>query len=110
VSRREFRQRIHDILAAIAQIQRFTRGMSFDAFRIDERTIRAVEMNFIIIGESANQVPEELQEEYPEIPWNLMRAMRNRIVHVYFEIDEQLMWDTIQNDLPPLVGLLEKLI
>ncbi len=58
-------------------------------------------MNFIIIGEAANQIPEEIEEKYTTIPWSLMRAMRNRIVHVYFRIDEKLMWDTIQNDLPP---------
>jgi uncharacterized protein with HEPN domain len=67
-------------------------------------------MNFIIIGEAANQIPEEIEETYSSIPWRLMRAMRNRIVHVYFRVDEKLMWDTIQNDLPPLVPELEKLL
>jgi uncharacterized protein with HEPN domain len=84
--------------------------MDYETFRKDDKTVRAVEMNFIIIGESANQIPEEIQEKYPAIPWNLMRAMRNRIVHVYFQIDEKLMWDTIQNDLPPLTTILEKLL
>lgn len=84
--------------------------MDYETFRKDDKTVRAVEMNFIIIGESANQIPEEIQEKYPAVPWNLMRAMRNRIVHVYFQIDEKLMWDTIQNDLPPLTTILEKLL
>jgi len=84
--------------------------MDFDAFQGDDKVIRAVEMNFIIIGEAANQIPEEIEEKYMVIPWNLMRAMRNRIVHVYFKIDERLMWDTIQNDLPPLIPELEKLL
>ena len=66
-------------------------------------------MNFII-GEAANQIPEEIEEENTAIPWSLMRAMRNRIVHVYFKVDEKLMWDTIQNDLPPLIPELEKLL
>jgi uncharacterized protein with HEPN domain len=67
-------------------------------------------MNFIIIGEAANQIPEEIEEKHAEIPWSLMRAMRNRIVHAYFEVDEKLMWDTVQNDLPPLIPELEKLL
>ena len=67
-------------------------------------------MNFIIIGEAANQIPDEIEEKHRTIPWNLMRAMRNRIVHAYFEVDEKLMWDTIQNDLPPLIPELEKLL
>ena len=110
MSPRDWRDRIRDILDAIAEIQKFTRGMDYEAFRKDEKSIRAVEMNFIIIGEAAAQVPEEIEDKYSEIPWMLMRAMRNRIVHVYFQIDEKLMWDTIQNDLPPLVPVLEKLL
>lgn len=88
----------------------FTRDMNYETFRNDEKSIRAVEMNFIIIGEAANQIPEEIEEKYPAIPWALMRAMRNRIVHVYFNVDEKLMWDTVQNDLPPLVSELKKLL
>jgi len=110
VSPRDWRDRVRDILEAIAEIQRFTRGMDYPTFAADEKTIRAVEMNFIIIGEAASQIPEEIEEKHTTIPWNLMRAMRNRIVHVYFKIDEKLMWETIQNDLPPLIPRLEKLL
>jgi uncharacterized protein with HEPN domain len=110
VSPRGWQDRVRDILDAIAEIQDFTRGMDFDKFKDDDKSIRAVEMNFIIIGEAANKIPEEVEEKYPSIPWALMRAMRNRIVHVYFNVDEKLMWDTVQNDLPPLVSELEKLL
>jgi uncharacterized protein with HEPN domain len=110
MSPRDWRDRVRDILEAIAEIRKFTRGMDFESFREDDKVIRAVEMNFIIIGEAANQIPEEVEEKYINIPWSIMRAMRNRIVHVYFKIDEKLMWDTIENDLPPLIPQLEKLI
>jgi uncharacterized protein with HEPN domain len=110
VSTRDWKERIRDILDAITEIQKFTRDMDFETFREDDKTIRSVEVNFIIIGEAANQIPEEMEEKYSEIPWSLMRAMRNRIVHVYFQIDKKMMWDTIQNDLPPLIPELEKLL
>ena len=110
MSPRDWKDRIRDILDAIAEIQKFTRGMDFESFRKDDKTIRSVEMNFIIIGEAANQIPDEIEEKHTEIPWSLMRAMRNRIVHVYFKVDEKLMWDTVQNDLPPLIPELEKLL
>ena len=110
MSPRDWRDRIKDILDAIVEIQNFTRGMDYETFKDDDKSIRAVEMNFIIIGEAANQIPEEIEEKYSAIPWHLMRAMRNRIVHAYFEVDEKLMWDTIQNDLPPLIPELEKLL
>jgi uncharacterized protein with HEPN domain len=110
VSPRDWKERIRDILDAITEIQKFTRDMDFETFREDDKTIRSIEMNFIIIGEAANQIPEEMEEKYSEIPWSLMRAMRNRIVHVYFQIDKKMMWDTIQTDLPPLIPELEKLL
>jgi uncharacterized protein with HEPN domain len=110
VSPRDWRDRIRDILDAIAEIQKFTRGMDYETFRNDDKSIRAVEMNFIIIGEAANQIPEEVEEKYLQIPWSLMCAMRNRIVHVYFEVDEKLMWDTVQNDLPSLLSQLKNLL
>jgi uncharacterized protein with HEPN domain len=110
VSPRDWKDRIRDILDAIAEIQKFTHGMDYEAFQKDDKVIRAVEMNFIIIGEAATQIPETIEEKYSTIPWSLMRAMRNRIVHVYFNIDESMMWDTVQNDLPPLIKELEKLI
>ena len=110
MSPRDWKDRIRDILDAIAEILKFTRGMDFESFRKDDKTIRSVEMNFIIIGEAANQIPDEIEEKHTEIPWSLMRAMRNRIVHVYFKGDEKLMWDTVQNDLPPLIPELEKLL
>ena len=110
MSPRDWRDRIRDILEAIAEIQKFTQDMDYETFKKDEKSVRAVEMNFIIIGEAANQIPEAVEEKYDSIPWTLMRAMRNRIVHVYFNVDEKLMWDTIENDLPPLIPELEKLL
>ena len=110
MSPRNWRDRIRDILDAISETRKFTRGMDFESFCEDDKSIRAVEMNFIIIGEAANQIPKEIEETYSTIPWNLMRDMRNRIVHVYFEVDEKLMWDTVQNDLPPLIPELERLL
>jgi uncharacterized protein with HEPN domain len=110
VSPRFWKDRVRDILDAITETQKFTQGMDFATFKEDDKSIRAVEMNFIIIGEAANQIPDEIEEKYTAIPWTLMRAMRNRIVHVYFKIDEKLMWGTIQNDLPPLIPELEKLL
>jgi uncharacterized protein with HEPN domain len=110
MSPREWTERIRDILDAIQEIQGFVQGMDYETFQQDLRTLRAVELNFIVIGEAANHIPEDVQEAHPEIPWHLMRAMRNRLVHVYFSVDPDLVWDTVQNDLPPLVPALETLL
>jgi uncharacterized protein with HEPN domain len=110
VSPRTWKDRIRDILKAISEIQAFTHGMDFDAFQNDEKTIRAVEMNLIIIGEAARQVPDDIQETYSRIPWSLMRAMRNRMAHVYFSVDERLLWETATEQLSELVPLLEAIL
>ena len=64
MSPRDWRDRIRDILDAIAEIQRFTDRMDYETFKKDDKCIRAVEMNFIIIGEAANQIPEEIEEKF----------------------------------------------
>ena len=109
MSPRDWLTRVDDILDAVAEIQGFTKGMSFEDFRGDAKTMRAVELDLIIIGEAAGQVPEEAQEEHPEIPWHLMRGIRNRIVHVYFSMDPEMLWETVLNDLPNLVKPLQHL-
>ncbi|MFP4054577.1 MAG: DUF86 domain-containing protein [Phycisphaerae bacterium] len=76
----------------------------------DVRTQRAVEMNFIVVGEAANHIPQAVQEGHPQVPWHLRRAMRNRLVHVYFNIDPVVLWQTVKDDLPVLIKCLEELI
>ena len=110
MSPRDWGDRIRDILDAIDEIGVFTLGMNLASFLNDAKTLRAVELDFILIGEAVSKVPDDIQEAHPEVPWNLIRAMRNRLVHVYFEIDPHLVWDTIQNDLPALVAPLKVLI
>jgi uncharacterized protein with HEPN domain len=109
MSPRDWRERIQDIIDSAREIQSFMGGYTLERFRQDAKTIRAVKLNFIIIGEAVNGIPDEVQETHPEVPWHLMRSMRNRLVHVYFEVDPRLMWDTVQNDLPSLISSLEVL-
>jgi uncharacterized protein with HEPN domain len=109
-SSRRWPDRVHDILDALQEIQAFTAQLNFEQFQADLKTIRAVEMNLIVIGEAAAAIPEEVQEKHNAVPWHLMRGMRNRIVHGYFSVDERILWDTIQNDLPALQEHLQRLI
>lgn len=110
MSPRVWQERVNDILQAIQEIRQFTKGMDFEAFQNDDKTIRAVEMNLIIIGEAAGQIPEDIQEKYSQIPWSLMRAMRNRMAHVYFSVDERMLWETVTEELDELVPLLESIL
>jgi uncharacterized protein with HEPN domain len=107
---RKWDLRIRDILASIGRIMEYTRDMDFEHFRCDTKTVDAVVRNFEIIGEAAANVPEEIAVDHPEIPWQDMRDMRNVLAHEYFGINENIVWDTIQDDLPPLVPQLINLL
>ena len=107
---REWRVRVQDILDSIAAIQTYTVGMDYSAFAQDRKTIDAVLRNITVIGEAANQVPDSVQTASPEVPWRDMRDMRNIVVHEYFGINRQILWDTIQTNLPPLIPQLQALL
>lgn len=102
--------RLGDYLAHIHQAASealiFTEELSRAEFLADRRTQQAVIMNLIIIGEAATKVLDgfgPFAEAHPEIPWRSMRGMRNRIAHGYFEIDLDVVWDTVQSALPALL-------
>ena len=110
MSPRDWKDRIQDILDSIAEIQSFTANLRFEDFENDTKTLRAVELDLIIIGEAANTIPEEVLEAHPEIAWYLMSEMRNRLVHIYFLVSPKILWDTIHQDLPPLIKALSNLL
>ena len=95
---REWPLRIQDILDAITRIQGSTVGMSFEDFReIEEIILQGILYNFIIIGEASINVNDEIKSRYPQIPWRLMGDMRNVMAHEYFQVNQRLVWNTIQN-------------
>ncbi len=110
MSPRKWPRRIEDILDAVEEIQSFVRGLTYDQFCKDAKTIKAVAADLAIIGEAVGHLPDDVMSAHSGIPWPLMKAMRNRIVHVYFDVDPKIIWDTIQQDLPPLIVPLKKLL
>ena len=110
MSSRIWQHRIQDILDAVTEIQSFVAGATFEQFTTDAKTLKAVAADLMIIGEAAHHIPEDVQEAHGDVPWATMRAMRNRLVHVYFDIDPAILWDTVQSDLPKLVDPLTQLL
>ena len=107
---RKWDLRIRDILTAIERISTYTRNLDLESFRSDTKTVDAVVRNFEIIGEAAAHLPQDLLADHAEIPWQDMRDMRNVLAHEYFGINEKIVWETLQNDLPALVPLLKDLL
>jgi uncharacterized protein with HEPN domain len=91
---------IEDIWEAIEKIERYTNGMTQDTFQEDEKTSDAVVRNFEVIGEAAGRLPEDFTNRYSEIEWSKIVGLRNRIVHEYFGVDLEIIWQILQNDLP----------
>lgn len=87
----------------------FVKGMALADFLADKRTQQAVTMSFIIIGEAATKVMDgyaDFVQAHPLVPWRSMRNMRNRMAHGYFDIDLSVVWETVQQWLPTLLGQL----
>lgn len=93
---------LSDIKIAIRKIQKFTRGISFENFSADEKTIDAVIRNFEIIGEASKNIPTEFKNKHKKIPWQKMIGLRNKMIHEYSGVDLEILWKTVEEDLPGL--------
>ena len=92
--------RLEHIVQAIERIKRYTLGKRFDDLVKDDMMYYAVVKNIEIIGEAANLLTNEFKSEHPDTQWKLITGMRNYIVHEYFQVDNTVIWDVIQNELP----------
>jgi uncharacterized protein with HEPN domain len=101
---------LQDILDVMLAVERFVEGMSFDEFKTDDKTSSAVIRKFEIIGEAAKQVPEEIRNKYPLIPWKEMAGMRDRLIHFYFGIKYELVWHTIKDVIPQVKPAIQDIL
>ena len=101
---------LHDIQDAAKPCVRFTHGMSYDAFISDEVIQSAVVRQLEIIGEASKQIPAHFRASHLYVPWSDMRDMRNRLIHAYFGIDYDIVWETVRDDLPALLPILDRLL
>ena len=94
--------RLKHIVDAIEKIERYLSGQTLERFRFDEEKVDAVVRNIEIIGEAINFLSLELKSRYSETEWRIATAMRNRLIHGYFEVDPDIVWETAMTDLPKL--------
>lgn len=106
-------QRLSELLRHIRQAAddacAFVAGMNRQTFLADKRTQQAVVLSLVIVGEAASRILQEhpgFAEQHPGVPWRSMKGMRNRLAHGYFDINLDLVWDTVTTELPRLLAVL----
>ena len=99
-----------DIISSIEKIENYTNGMKELDFYNDHKTIDAVVRNLSIIGEAVNSLSEDAKLVNSNIPWGEIIGMRNRLIHEYFGIDIEILWQTIEEDLEPLYKTVKRIV
>ena len=98
--KRTYLDYLEDIEEAMVSACRFVEGMDYTGFAEDARTNFAVVRAIEIMGEATKKVPANIQERFPDIPWQDMARMRDKIIHAYFGVRLEVVWDTAKVDIP----------
>lgn len=99
---KDYKPYLNHILDSIILIEKYTENISFKEFEKDRKTIDAVIRNFEIIGEASNKLPKEFREKYPRVVWKSIIGLRNVLIHEYFGVDIEAVWENINQKLPEL--------
>jgi len=102
MSKRPTNLLLTDIREAIDRVEQYIKGISFEEFSNDPKTVDAVARNLEIMGEAANRLPDEFKEDHSDVEWYKIVGLRHRIVHEYFGVDLQIIWQILRKDLPEL--------
>ena len=110
MSKRDWKLFVEDILECIGKIEKYIENMEFNDYEKDSKTIDAVVRNLEIIGEASRNIPENIKMKYQNVYWKGIVGLRNRIIHEYFGVRLERVWETIKKDIPNLKPLFEKIL
>lgn len=108
--KREYKDYLMDIIQAIEMVEKFTKGLDFQDFKSDEKTIFAVLRALEVIGEAVKKIPKSVKSEYEQISWRKMAGMRDKLIHEYFGVNIKVVWKTIKEDLPKVKPLIKEVL
>lgn len=101
---------LEDIQLSMQRIAEYIEGFDFIKFKLDYKTVDAVVRNFEIIGEASKKIPNSVKDKYPQVPWEEMYYLRNKVSHEYHGIDYSIIWDVATNYLPANKAEIDKII
>lgn len=108
--KRDYSLYVEDILDCINKIETFVEGMDFQQFAQDDKTASAVIRKLEIIGEASKIVPDSIKQKFSQIPWKEMARMRDKITHHYFDIDYEVVWKILKEELPKVKPHIVKIL
>ena len=107
---KDYRDYVQDILVSIDEIYVFLGQMSREEFLNDKKTVKAVLRNLEIAGEAAKKMPPSLRDKYPDIPWKKMAGLRDKLIHEYFGVDLEIIWQLIKEELPGILHPVQEML
>ncbi|MDE2716036.1 MAG: DUF86 domain-containing protein [Chloroflexota bacterium] len=107
---RHWRYYVGDMIEFGENVLSYTKGLDQDAFTANSLTYDATLRNIELIGEAATHIPDQVRQAYPEIEWRSIVGARNRVAHAYMGLDDDVLWDIIQTDVPDLLPKLHRLL
>ena len=107
---RDYRVHLDDILGAIRKIGLYTAGLTCNDFESNEQVFDAVIRNLEIIGEAVKNVPDDVRSRQPDVEWKKIAGLRDILIHHYFGIDAEMIWDIVQNKIPDLEQRVRELL
>lgn len=104
---RDISDYLEDIRNAISEIEEFIRGMAFEDFEKDKKTINAVIRSLEVLGEATKHIPDDIRKNHPSIPWRQMSGMRDVLIHDYMGVDLKTVWKVAIERLPELARMIK---